>query len=79
MKTCKNCLGYLSSNPRQQPRNNCDRCWDHYLKLSPGRVLAIDTGLEVVGKEKVANVTGDKFLKHYLKFKERHASQEKTS
>lgn len=68
MKTCPNCSSY---NPKHQPRNNCSRCWDYYLKLNPGRVLAIDTGLDLVGKEGVAKVTGDKFLKHYLRFKEK--------
>ena len=68
MKTCPNCTKYQA---KSQPRNNCSSCWDEYLSMNPGRVLAIDTGLGLVGKEGVAKVTGDKFLKHYFRFKEK--------
>ncbi len=69
MLTCSRCYRYKALQP---PKTNCEACWSKFFRANVGRFRACIQAMNAVGKERVAEKLGTKFMHQLKKFQERH-------
>lgn len=65
-KRCEHCKARIVQG--KTPRHNCKACWTKFFKESRGRALAIQKGIELVGREKTINVIGSRMMKYFERY-----------
>lgn len=55
-------------HPTNEPRTNCDNCWEAYFRVQTGVVKGIQSIVNALGEAELVKARGVKYLRRYKEF-----------